>query len=337
MIDIIPYLFILTVVIVIVVVKVLSSFANQLCLIDTPNHRKQHDYDVPLVGGIAMFVGFVVGVMIFVNGYSHILTLVLFSFGMLVIGVVDDMSEMTVNARMFFQIIFAILILSITDVELQSLGNIFNTGNLFPGDFALIVTVLAIIGGVNAFNVMDGIDGLASGLGMIVFSSVLAMAYMANADDIVPLVALYLFILLPFIFFNLSDKHKVFMGDAGTMFIGLGIVWILIISSQGEKPIFTPVTALWVFAVPLIDIVSVVCLRIKNRKSPFLPDCNHIHFQMKSRHNYSDNKILVIILLIAFFIATIGILGNVYSVPEWIMFDGFIGLFFVYLVYLFKG
>ena len=335
-IDLTLYSFIVVVVVVVVVVKVLSSFANQLKLIDFPNHRKQHKGNVPLVGGVAMFVGFVFGAMLLAGEYIQIISLTLASFIMLVIGIIDDRSETTVITRMFVQVMLAVIIVSILGVELKSLGNLLGVGNINLGKAALIITVLAIVGGVNSFNVMDGIDGLSGGLAVVVFSAVLLLAYMEKAHDVANLSLLYLFILLPFLFFNLSRKHKVFMGDAGTLFIGVGIVWILIVSSQSEQPIFSPVIALWIYAVPLIDIISVAYLRIKNGKSPFLPDHNHIHHQIKRRYNYSNQKTLVIIIIIAALIATIGVLGQLYSVSEWMMFLGFVGLFFMYLISLIK-
>ena len=335
MIDLSLYAFIV-VVVVVVVVKVLSYFSSQLQLVDLPNHRKQHLGNVPLVGGIAMFVGFVFGAMLLASDYIQITSLTLTSSIMLAIGIIDDRSETTVIVRMFFQVIMGVIIASILGVELKSLGNLLGTGNIDLGKVALIITVLAIVGGVNSFNVMDGIDGLAGGLAVIVFSAVLFLAYKENAHDIMNLSLVYLFVLLPFLFFNLSRKNKVFMGDAGTLFIGVGVVWILIVSSQGEQAIFSPVIALWIYAVPLIDIISVVYLRIKNGKSPFLPDHNHMHHQIKRRYNYDDQKTLVIILIIAALIAVIGILGQVYGASEWIMFLGFVSLFFIYLFGLIK-
>ena len=332
MIDLSLYSFIVVVVVVVVVVKALSSFANQLQLIDSPNHRKQHKGNVPLVGGIAMFVGFVFGAVLLAGDYVQIISLTLTSFIMLAIGIIDDRSETTVIARMFFQVMLAVIIVSIFGVELKSLGNLLGTGNINLDKAALIITVLAIVGGVNSFNVMDGIDGLAGGLAVVVFSAVLLLSYVGKAYDVANLSLVYLFILMPFLFFNLSRKNKVFMGDAGTLFIGIGIVWILIVSSQSEQPIFSPVIALWIYAVPLIDIISVVYLRIKNGKSPFLPDHNHVHHQIKRQYNYNDRKILAIIIIIAVLIAAIGVLGQIYSVSEWIMFLGFVGLFFMYLI-----
>lgn len=324
--------FLLILIIVTLAVKVLSFFAPKLKLLDLPNHRKPHKGDVPLIGGIAMFLAFLFGATFLANSYGQIISLLLISFIMLVIGIIDDRSEVSFFPKLFFQVILAVIIVSILGIELKSFGNLFGDGHISLGKASLIISVLAIVGGINSFNVMDGIDGLASGLAIIVFSSVFVIAHVQNNPDIVNLSLLYVFILLPFFFLNLSLKHKIFMGDAGTLFIGTGIVWILIDSSQAEQNVLKPVTALWIFAVPLIDSIAVVLLRIKARKSPFLPDLTHIHHQIIKRRNYSHTKTLGIILTFAASMSIVGVLGQLYAVPEWVMFFSFLCISFGYLI-----
>jgi len=236
------------------------------------------------------------------------------------------------------QKIFAILLLGIALFFLmfalaQFLGNLMGNGDILLGKSAIVFTVFAIIGGINSFNVMDGIDGLASGLAMIIFGSIFFLASIESNVSILNLSLVYLIILLPFFIFNLTKKNKVFMGDAGTLFIGLGIVWILIISSQEDHNILSPVTALWIYALPLMDSVTTVILRLIKRKSPFLPDLNHIHHQLRKRYDISDLNILIILLFSSILLSIIGVLGQLYSVPEWIMFNSFLILYLVYLLF----
>ncbi|QZP17306.1 hypothetical protein K6112_04585 [Methylophilales bacterium] len=303
-------------------------------LIDLPNHRKQHEGNIPLIGGIAMFVGFLFGAIFLANGYIQIISLSLISFIMLSIGAIDDRHEVNFFPKLFLQVLVAVFVVSILGIELKSFGNLFTDDNVTLGSASLLVTTLAIVGGTNAFNVMDGIDGLASGLALIVFSSILLIAYIGKVPDIINLSLLYLFILIPFLFFNLSSQNKVFMGDSGTLFIGIGIVWTLIICSQGQEPLIRPVTALWLYSVPLVDSIATVFMRIKNRKSPFLPDRTHIHHQLKSHYRYSNRTILLLIITVSLLMAILGILGEIYFVPEWLMFLNFICLSFGYLIYL---
>ncbi len=316
-------------ILVIVAIKVSVPFAGKLKLVDSPNSRKLHACDVAVVGGLGMFLGVAVGLMSGEYSYDG---LVLFAFLMLVLGVLDDRHDLSIISRLFAQMILAICAVSVMGIELRLLGDILNTGNLVLGNFSLIITVLAFLAGTNSFNAIDGLDGLAAGLGIIIFSSILVLASISESNRIVYLSSIYLFVLFPFLFFNLSTKHKVFMGDAGSLFIGFSIVWILIVSSQGEDLIFNPVTALWIYAIPLIDIVSVVCLRIKNNKSPFSPDRNHIHYKIKDKYNFSDKTVVLGILFVACFLSVVGVLGEIYGVQEWIMFTAFMVLFFLYLL-----
>jgi UDP-GlcNAc:undecaprenyl-phosphate GlcNAc-1-phosphate transferase len=334
--DVANYLLIMFVVV--LVARLLSPFAFKLSLEDRPSHRKLHDRPVPMLGGIAMFSGLLVGIfMIDIEG-ENIMYLVYASFVVFIVGLIDDRNEITVTARLFTQIFAALLVVSYSGMEINSFGNIIYDKEIALNGFSVFVSVLAIAGGMNALNVMDGIDGLSSGLSLTTLTSISFLSYINNSYEIVQLCLLYICILGPFIVLNLSTKYKLFMGDSGVYLIGFGLVWILIQSSQGGKGdiVFSPVIALWLFAIPLIDIGSVVVFRLVKRVSPFLPDHNHIHYQLKLRYQWSNIKVLIVILSAAIIFAIIGIVGSLLHTPEWLMFAGFIALSMSYLITLFK-
>jgi len=115
------------------------------------------------------------------------------------------------------------------------------------------------------------------------------------------------------------------------MFLGLGIMWLLTTSSQSETISFNPVTALWVFAIPLIDTMSIILRRILNGKSPFKPDSGHLHHFLQ-RIGYSDKVTLMIIVSLSFIMASIGIWAELSAVLEWKMFVVFIVVFLGYFL-----
>ena len=116
------------------------------------------------------------------------------------------------------------------------------------------------------------------------------------------------------------------MGDAGSMLIGLAIVWLLIDLSQGEDRVFAPVTALWLFAMPLIEMVTAVLRRLTSGKSPFKPDLDHSH-HLLIRLGVGEKSTLLILILFSLLMAVIGILGELYEVAERVMFVGFLLIF----------
>ena len=121
------------------------------------------------------------------------------------------------------------------------------------------------------------------------------------------------------------------MGDSGSMLIGLTVVWLLIDQSQGEGRAFAPVTALWLFAVPLIEMLVAILRRIVLGKSPFKPDILHTH-HLLLRFGIRENNTLLLILIISLSTAVIGILGEIYDVAEWLMFVGFMLVFLIYII-----
>ena len=124
-----------------------------------------------------------------------------------------------------------------------------------------------------------------------------------------------------------------FMGDAGSMFIGLTVVWLLAMGSQSNETTtaaFTPVTALWIIAVPLIDMAGVMVRRIKKGQSPFKPDRDHLH-HIFMRAGFSSREALIIITLVSAAISTLGILLTYYDLPEWVSLVGFLLLFSIYI------
>ena len=118
------------------------------------------------------------------------------------------------------------------------------------------------------------------------------------------------------------------MGDAGSMFLGLGIVWLLVNLSQGEYRSFSPVIALWLFAVPLIDGTSTVLRRILIGQSPFKADLSHFH-HILIRLGLNENIVLIIIVLFSILMIVIGIIGELNEISEWKMFISFIVIFII--------
>ncbi len=322
-------------------ISLLRNFAKSIDLVDYPNNRKPHTGLVPLIGGIAMYIGLVVSILatkIDLNQYNYFL---LGSFIIVMIGVLDDFRNISVSLRLFFQVLVAVIIVTAGNVVIESLGDVLWVGNIVLNEWAYFVTIIAIIAGMNAVNMTDGIHGLAGGNSLITF---LAIVFLSKDLDwhfqTSVLISLLFCAVLPiFLIHNLClgvDKTKrIFMGDAGSMLIGLTIAWVLIDLSQGENRIFAPVTALWLFAMPLIEMVSAIVRRLTSGKSPFDADLNHIH-HIILRSGIREKYTLLLMLLVSLLMAVIGILGELYGVAEWVMFSGFIivfGINFFYMKY----
>jgi UDP-GlcNAc:undecaprenyl-phosphate/decaprenyl-phosphate GlcNAc-1-phosphate transferase len=324
-----------------IAVLALKPFAVKFGLLDLPNERKCHEGAVPLIGGIAIYLSVLFGATLFVQ-QSQTLNLYLISSSFIIfLGILDDRYDLSVRLRLVAQVITASILIFGAGLYLNSLGDIFYFFEVKLGFIGVIVTMFAVIGSINAFNMVDGIDGLAGMLSIVTFTSLSVLFYVAgNEWFLLPL--LFDAAILAYLFFNLRwpipSVNKIFMGDAGSMLIGLTVVWLLVLGTQStdingltveEKVPFSPVTALYLIAIPLMDMVAIMFRRVKKGLSAFKADRDHLH-HIFERAGFNRKQTLTRISIFSIALAGLGLAGEFYQVPEWIMFAGFIALFLVY-------
>lgn len=314
-----------------VAIKIMKPIAVKAGLVDLPNERKLHVGAIPLIGGISIFVGVLMASMVFIE-QSQAFNIYLISSAMILfLGVLDDKYDLSVKLRMTAQVLVASLMIFGAGFYLKTLGYIVGPIEIILGPVGIIITIVAVIGAINAFNMVDGIDGLAGMLSLITFS---ALAYLLSRvnNDWYLLPVLFIAALIAYLMFNLSwpkNFGKIFMGDAGSMLIGLTIVWLLVIGSSKGVNAFSPVTALYLIAIPLMDMAAIMYRRARKGVSPFKADRDHLH-HIFERAGFNRRQTLVFITAISLFIATLGCIGEIYSAPEWVMFLVFLFMFFLY-------
>ncbi|MEZ8105659.1 UDP-N-acetylglucosamine--undecaprenyl-phosphate N-acetylglucosaminephosphotransferase [Vibrio cortegadensis] len=311
----------------------MRKIAKNIGLVDKPNARKFHTGAVPLVGGIsiciciAQFIAFKPDVI--QHSMIYLSSIVLLTL----VGVVDDKCDLSFKVRLGIQAGLSICMIYFADIELMSLGNMFGFGDVHLGWMGGIVTVIAVIGAINAFNMVDGIDGLLGGLSIVTFAG---LAILLNVDmewGLVYLCVVFIVAMIPYIFMNLGilgRERKVFMGDAGSMMIGFTVIWLLLGVSQDEtSSLMRPVTALWLIAVPLMDMAAIMIRRVRRGDSPFKPDREHLH-HIFQRLGLSSKQTLLAICTIASLYAGFGIYGETVGIAEPLMFYLFIACFLAY-------
>ncbi|WP_193038982.1 UDP-N-acetylglucosamine--undecaprenyl-phosphate N-acetylglucosaminephosphotransferase [Pseudoalteromonas nigrifaciens] len=315
----------------------MRKVARKVGLVDKPSGRKLHSGNIPLVGGISICITIVNYIYSHPGMITHDNLFMLCICGLTAVGALDDRFDLSVKIRMIVQALISIAMIYFASTELHSLGNLLGFGVIDLGLFGGIVTVFAVIGCINAFNMVDGIDGLLGGLSIVTFGSVGILLLLSGEQSLSNLCLLLVVCMMPYIIMNLGlvgHKRKVFMGDAGSMMIGFTVIWLLIGASQTEgNPMIRPVTALWLIAVPLMDMVAIMIRRVKQGKSPFKPDRDHLH-HICQRLGFSSLQTLALICCIASLFSGVGILGEILSIPEYFMFYGFVVVFIVYLVIL---
>lgn len=254
--------------------------ARRLGLVDKPGGRKAHKGRVPLIGGLCFFAGTVAGLLYLGYIDAFVASLLVPCALIVMTGLVDDLHDMSVKARLVIQCCTAWLVIGATGVYLDSAGHLLGDMELQIGLLGIPVTIIAVIGLVNAFNMMDGIDGLAAGMAMVTIGTILLFANGGFPVLGVLLLLQVLFAaLVPYLCVNLGwpDGRKIFMGDAGSTLIGFLMAWSLIYLSHGKVGVLAPVDTLWCVAIPVMDTLGVMLRRMRAGNSPFKPDRQHLH------------------------------------------------------------
>ncbi|WP_229678861.1 MraY family glycosyltransferase [Dyella caseinilytica] len=264
---------------------------------DHPDQRKQHNGDVPLVGGLAIFMGITVGAAAY--GQFHWFVKVLIDTAMLLtlLGALDDRFDLSVRHRLLIQALAILTVIACTGVYIRTLGHIFGY-EVKLGWVGAPLTVVAIIGLMNAFNLMDGIDGLAGSLELVSIAAIVMFADPPALQEMVLLLALLATASLPYLMTNLGLMgRKIFLGDAGSMLIGYLLAWALVRMSQTSQTHLSPVDVLWCVALPIFDTFAVMLRRVRQGKSPFKPDRGHVHHILMDAGLGPRTTLLVLIAL----------------------------------------
>lgn len=326
-------LFLLSFIATLAAIFLLSPLALKVGLSDKPSHaRKKHQGEIPLIGGLAIYLSVVI-IQGFIspNNPAFIAAATL----IVLLGVADDYKNIRFKARLIVESIAVLIMIKWGGVEITHLGNLLGGGELNLGILATPFTVFAVLGGINAFNMLDGIDGLAGSLSFGVFCLLLILSVQHNHSEIQFLCTVFIAATGAFLLFNLRlfgrAKASVFLGDAGSTLLGFTISCLLIIASQGAQNIIAPGTVLWLIAIPLFDTFSIMLRRVRKGKSPFTPDREHFHHILLVA-GYSVNKTVAIIFLSSFFLGIVGIAADLlFDSPEWLLFYLFLGLFGLYM------
>lgn len=325
-----------------IVLFAMRKVAFKINLVDTPNARKLHQGSVPLVGGISITLvlaaTLILQPQIIQHSWLYLLSIITLAF----IGALDDKFDLSVRARIGVQVLLSLIMIHVAGIEMHHLGNILGFGDIYLGWFGTIVTVMAVIGAINAFNMVDGIDGLLGGLSIVTFGALAFLLNMGSPNGVSYLCMVIIATMLPYICMNLGicgRQRKVFMGDAGSMMIGFTVIWMLLGVSQVEsRPLIRPVTALWLIAIPLMDMTAIMIRRIRRGDSPFKPDREHLH-HIFQRLGLTSLQTLLVICSIASLCAAFGIYGEKANISEAIMFYSFLlcfGVYFMLLSYVWR-
>lgn len=312
--------------------SLLVPLAHKINLLDVPDQRKDHAGRIPLIGGIAIYISVVLSSAIFFDLTIQLMGLLAISGVVTLVGLLDDKFRLPAKFRLWVQLLAGIALATGAKLYLTSFGNLFGMGLIELGFIGIPITAIAVAGITNAYNMTDGIDGLAASLSLVAILGLLAVVHTTASEAEVHILLFYGLSLCVFLVFNLQlftrSREKIFLGDAGSMFMGFSIAGFMIYFSQGENAAIKPVTALWLVAIPLFDIVSAMIRRILKGKSPLVADKTHFH-HILIKSGLTRRQALIALIIYSTVCAAIGITLN--KMPESISLTLFIILFSTHL------
>lgn len=304
---------------VLVAIPLLSSLAKKIHFIDKPGGRKRHEHAIPPVGGIAIFPVFILMALISENKLSQpwlFCALIL----VLVTGVFDDRFALPPWLKLTVHFIAAILLVVFGGLRIDELGDLFGSGMLWTGWMAIPFSIISIVIMINAINLIDGLDGLAGGLGLIITVWLAVCSFIAGNSAGELMTVVLAGALFGFLVYNLRHQYRkrasVFLGNSGSLALGLTLAWLSIDLSQGEGAVIRPISVAWLLALPIYDICGQFARRISLGRHPFDPDRHHFHHHFLYA-GLSDAQATAVILGISFIMGLVGVGAIWLGLPEY--------------------
>ncbi len=273
------------------VIPVIIVVAKVKKLYDEPDeNRKIHKRPIPSLGGLGMFVGFILSILLtisFATEAPEFQYYIAAFFLIFFLGIKDDIMVISPAKKFLGQVLAAVILVYKAKLTITNMDGLFGLHHINE-IFSFLLTVFAIVVIINAFNLIDGVDGLAGGLGLI-SSLVFGIFFYVNGNIAYAVLAFsFAGSTMAFLFYNFHPA-KIFMGDTGSLMVGLvnsilAIKFIETGSSYTAHPVSAaPAVGFAILLLPLMDTLRVFAIRIMKKRSPFSPDRNHIHHLLLNR------------------------------------------------------
>lgn len=288
-----------------ILVPIVKKIAIHINAMDEPNERKIHKVPMPRLGGLAIFLAFLLGYMLYGEISTQMLSILIGSFLLILVGIVDDIHSVKARYKLIVQIVAAAIVVLYGDLSFTELS-VFGYNIYFNDFFGALLSILFIVAITNAINLIDGLDGLAAGISSIYFLTIAIIAFILNRigglDVIISLIMLGS--TLGFLFHNFPPA-KIFMGDTGSLFLGF---MISIIALLGYKvTTFTSlIVPIIILAIPIFDTVFAILRRLLKGQNIGVADKEHFHHQLL-KMKYSPTKSILIIYVIDIAFAAVSI------------------------------
>lgn len=291
--------FIIGLVVTFIATPIVKRLAIRIGAIDRPNERKVHATLMPRLGGLAIYIGVVASVWWMVDDYKEILAIMIAATVVLITGIIDDRIELRPLVKLMGQLLAAVIVVYF-GMQMEFIHLPFSGADTFNfGILSIPISILWIVGVTNSINLMDGLDGLASGVTAIATATMLILAIMMGNVPVIILASALLGSLIAFLFFNFHPA-RIFMGDSGSLFLGF-MMAVLSLLGFKQATFASLILPILVLGVPLSDTLFAILRRVANNRPISSPDKQHLHHCLLNLGLSHRKTVLIIYGISAFF------------------------------------
>lgn len=313
-----------------ILTHLMIKISKNMNIMDIPNERSVHKKPTPLLGGIAIFLSFLFGFILFGNQNPLMISILIASFLILLLGIFDDIKPIKARYKFVIHILVALIVvfyggLKLTHVDIFGLSLNFKWMSPY-------ITILIIAGIINAVNLIDGLDGLCAGISSIYFLTIGVIALILNKFNGLDIILSFIMLgaTLGFLVFNYPPA-KIFMGDTGSTFLGLMISVIMLLGFK-TVTLTSLLIPLVLLILPITDTLFAIIRRALNKKPIGQADKEHIHHQLLK--HLSTRKTILVIYVVDLIFSVVSIFYAIGKKKEMIIF--YILLMFILLYLVFK-
>ncbi len=323
-------------VIVVIAIMPVRKMARIFGIVDEPGGRKAHVKAIPPVGGLIIFTIFMLyGSFAGLVDMQKFWALYIGLIVLLVTGAIDDQFHVNAKLKFIIHVLAACLIAFYGNVQAAYLGNLFGFGVVWTSVFSYPFTIIAIVLLVNAMNLLDGLDGLAGGVSFVIFSWFIIAALSSGWYEYAAILIVLNACIAGFLVYNMRNplrrRASLFLGDAGSMCLGLTIAWFGVHLARSPVAPLEPIVLAWIIGFPIFDTCAQFYRRICDGNDPFSPDRGHFHHHFMDAGVPVHIAVPIIISLIAL-MGGVGYVGFMIGLPPVVLSIGWVILLFIHII-----
>ncbi|MBS6685748.1 MraY family glycosyltransferase [Thomasclavelia spiroformis] len=317
--------FVVTMVITALLIPIVMKIGAKLGIVAHKNKRTVHKVEVPRIGGYAIYISSLIGMVIFLKTDPQINAILIASFLVFFVGLFDDVHDLSPKTKLIVELIAALIVILYGDIYLKGFDFLpANWPPILPG----AITVLWIVGITNAINLIDGLDGLSSGISIIVLFTISITSLTSGRTDIASLSLVLAGAIMGFLFYNFHPA-KIFLGDCGALYIGFMISVISLLGfGYNVSTFFTLGAPIVVLMVPIMDTLIAIIRRKVHHKKFSEADKAHLHHNLMFKLKLGHRKSVIVLYGVTF----------LFSLTSYIyLYDSLLGtIMFIILMLIFE-